>query len=233
MKSVNLAAIKSLPLDEVFTLPEAPPREHLCGWSGWCGRIEAKSDGFTIILDRDIVHAVENASAMSIHLANKFPAKKLLLINTYASAELLQSSLVHGMVQARMKVPHRLKKYLRSSEESLDESASLPTNLRVLNCPTSTLTSTLLESEIKEKEYEIIVLNSFEFATLSRYTKSMLAKAFLELQVRHGLTVVIYSQEMRNDIRELSFARGAIGILSAYATAVWRVYDPYEEMQLE
>ena len=231
MASINLRGIRSIELPEVFEQPPEPTRETLCTYLDGDDKIVVESKTFTVVLNRDIRHNVRISSEMSLWLARKFPEKKVVLINTYAGTDLLQKSLAVGMWRLNIKLPPGFKQYVPHSDPSdFDEAAPppFPTNLRLLDCPTSTFSAWRLEEELKSQEAEIVILNSFEFSTMSLTNRRHLAEGLIDLRARRNLSIVLFSHEMKNDVASFTPGRGAIGYLTAYAGSVWRIMTPFD-----
>jgi hypothetical protein len=228
MKNVDLLAIKSVSLTEVFDAPPEPPKDLLCVIENNGEKLEAMNNSLTLVLDRDIQHSVAHSAAMAVFLSTKFPSRNTLLINTYAGPELMQSSLLKGMMDADVLVPSSWKyravvvgKNVKFSDKGASD---LPPNLRVLNCPYSTLSTALLDSEIMAHKCDIVLLNSFEFASLSSYAKSLLAQGLVSLRVNRKLSMVVYSQDRHKGLSTYSLGRGPIGSIAPFSGAIWRIY---------
>jgi hypothetical protein len=76
----------------------------------------------------------------------------------------------------------------------------------------------------------VVIINSFEFATISRWARERLVRELIGLRESLGLTVIIFSQEMRRDMAAGLPGRGAIGYLAAKAGSVSRMSDPFEHL---
>ena len=196
--------------------------------------IPALSESFTLVLNRDIESCVEMSSELAVYIAKKYPEQNVMLINTYAGMNLMQKTMALGMYHCQMQMPPAFKRFFTRMDDTWFSETASPgmRNVHVLDCPISTCTPWRLEAELGIVPAQILILNSFEFGALSHWHRSVLAEGLLALQQKFGLTVVIFSQEMRSDVRPLSRARGPIGMLSAIAPAVWKVQSVYENMGL-
>ncbi|HEX5317067.1 MAG TPA: hypothetical protein VFX22_10495 [Candidatus Kapabacteria bacterium] len=216
-------------MNEVFDAAAEKPKDVLVAFEYDGARLEAKNKTLTLVLDRDIHRSIEHASCMAVSIAKKFSKRNVLLINTYAGMDLLQQSLVAGMIASDLALPKtwKYRGYTVGATENWvePEAAKLPPNLRVLNCPYSTLTAKLMDSEITAHKCDIVVLNSFEFASLSSYAKSLLASGLLDLLANKKLSLLVYSQDRHRGLSTFSLGRGAIGSLAPYSAAIWRIYD--------
>ncbi|MFI5201317.1 MAG: hypothetical protein ACHQNE_02910 [Candidatus Kapaibacterium sp.] len=228
MKNIDILAIKSVCLSEVFDAPAEEPKDILFAFDSDGERLEARNNSLTLVLDRDIQRSTDHAAAVAVHLAVKYPTRTVLLINTYAGPEQMQSALVRGLAGLDILLPSKWK-YRKIAQEknvqfSDSQDAELPENLRVLSCPYATLTTKLIDSEVAAHKCDIVILNSFEFASLSAYTKSLLAGGLLSLQINRKLSMIVYSQDRHKGLSTYSLGRGPIGSLAPHSMAIWRLY---------
>jgi hypothetical protein len=228
MNNVDLLGIKSVSLTEVFEASPEPPKDLLCTLEHQGDKLEAMNNSLTLVLDRDIHRSIEHSSAIAVHLSKKFPLRNTLLINTYAGAELMRASLIQGMMDADVLLPSswKYRAVIANKNAKFSESPDvvLPPNLRVLNCPYSTLTTALIDSEIAAHKCDIVILNSFEFASLSSYAKSLLAQGLVSLRVNRKLSMVVYSQDRHKGLSTYSLGRGPIGSIAPFSGAIWRIF---------
>ncbi len=227
MKNVDILAIRSESLDDVFDGPVEAPKDVLISFESDGDRLEAKNETLTLVLDRDIHRSIDHASALAVHLAAKYPARTVLLINTYASRGLLQKTLMDGLVGAKVELPSKWKYrggIPNDAQISEPGRATLPKNIRILSCPFATLTPRLIDMELTAHHADIVVLNSFEFASLSSYAKSMLAAGLVTLQINRKLSLMVYTQDRHRGLSTYSIGRGAIGMLAPFAAAIWRIF---------
>jgi hypothetical protein len=226
MKNVDLLSIKSVSLTEVFDAPPEPPKDVLCTLVSNGDKLEAMNNSLTLVLDQDIHRSVEQSSSMAVYLSTKFPARTVLLINTYAGSELMQESLGKGMTAADVLLPSELnyRAVSRYAKVSSSPGTTLPSNLRVLNCPYDTLSTKLIDSEITAHGCDIVILNSFEFSSLSQYAKWELARGLVSLRVNRKLSMVVYSQTRYRGVSTYSIGRGPIGSIAPFSGAIWRIF---------
>ena len=98
----------------------------------------------------------------------------------------------------------------------------------MLDCPTSTLTAEMLEDEVRDSQANVVLLNSLEFAGFTDHRRKELAAALLSLREEMKLTVFVFSHELR-PIAAYTGGRGALGMLSAFSGAVWKVLNEWEK----
>ena len=107
-------------------------------------------------------------------------------------------------------------------------------NLHVFDVPIGQWSTSAVGGQIREYGKKgnkpVVIINSFEFAPVNRSRKEMMARELLELRDRLGLTVVIFSHEMKRDLEAGISGRGAIGIIAAHAESVCRLKDPFEHL---
>jgi hypothetical protein len=119
---------------------------------------------------------------------------------------------------------------LRGGE--LDPSHVLP-NLRVFHVPIGHWSTVRLAKDIRSFGrmgcQQIIIINSFEYAPLTRGRKERMARELVQLCDKFHLSIVIFSHEMKKDIEPGLPGRGSIGIIAAKASAVSRFPDPFEK----
>jgi hypothetical protein len=236
---VKIQKPRSVNTADIFRVNPEPDQEVLCGIERVGERLEAKKHGFTIVLNRDIKASVALACDMGVHLARKFATEQVLLVNTYAGTNLMQRSLACALHAYGVLLPVGYKQYFderylrEEGREGFVEGVPDPNpeNLQVLDCPTGSCDPWRIEEEVALRGSSIIVINSFEFAAMSSWGRQLLAQGLLELHSKTRCSVVIFSQELRSDIIPFRKGRGALGMLSAHASSVWKMMTPYEEEQ--
>lgn len=178
---------------------------------------------------------MEHASELSIFLARQDPDRKVLLINTYAGTKFMQDTLMKGLISLQIALPKRMK-YTGGIPEAAHftddpEEALLP-NLQVLNCPIATLDAARLEAEVTKHGSDIVILNSFEFSSLSRPSLWNFARGIVELREKKKLAMVVYSQQFRASISPYFIGRGAMGMMAPFADSIWKVYSGFESVHI-
>jgi hypothetical protein len=236
---VDIPKPRAIEVSEVFRGAPEPEREVLCSMPGLSEQLEVRENNFTIVMNRDIRGAVEMSSQMAVHIAHKFPDKQVLLVNTYAGTALMRRTLGHAMLVRGFLLPMSYKEYFEPSffkhgvPEGFVEGVPDPNpqNLRVLDCPISTCAPWRIQEHVALHHSDVIIINSFEFASLTAWGRQVMAEGLLELFAKTRCTFVIYTQELRSDVAPFRKARGPIGILSAHAASVWRIMSAFEEVE--
>ncbi len=226
MKNVDLLAIKSVSLTEVFEAPPEAKKDLLCMIENNGEKLEAMNNSLTLVLDLDIYRSIEQSAAMAVYLSTKFQERTVLLINTYAGSELMQESLGKGMIAADVLLPKGLnyRAVSKYAKVSTSPDTTLPSNLRILNCPYATLSTKLIESEITSHGCDIVILNSFEFSSLSQYAKWELARGLVSLRINRKLSMVVYSQTRYRAVSKYSIGQGPIGSMGPFSGAIWKIF---------
>ncbi len=218
-------------VEDVFHQPPEEEQELLCTYLDESDSIAVHSNMLTIVLNRDIRKSVEISAAMAVHLAKKYPSRNILLLNTYAGTELMQQSLARGLAESGYDIPASYAPLLgRDYQDKIVEGAQLsfPENLRILSCETGTLETWRIEEEMNIFGCDVAILNSIEYSMLEEKDRRHLACSLLELRRATGLTLVLFSHEMRADVASYTPARGPIGLMSAHAGSVWRIMTQFD-----
>jgi hypothetical protein len=204
--------------------------ERLITYNRGMQQYHAYSGEVTLVLSRSIRRSAEIAGTLALFLSQKYPDRNVLLFNTYASADLLTAGFARALYYLGMKSPTSFQRYLpKLSADNFDDSVDLPSpeNLRIIDCPSSTLTPESLELEIVRNNASIVLVNSLEFATYSDRHRKELAGALLDIRHRLELSMFVFSHDMR-PILPYSGGRGALGMLSAYARSIWHIVEDWE-----
>jgi hypothetical protein len=206
-------------------------RERLITYVDDMERYHAFAGDLVLVMCREIRRAVEISSGIALHTALKYTDRRVLLINTYAGSDMLTAGFVKAMHMLKMKLPWTFQQYLpEAAKDDFDDTIDLPSpeNLKILDCPTSTLTAEMLEDEVRDHRSNIVLLNSLEFAGFTDHRRKELAAALLTLREEMKLTVFVFSHELR-PIAAYTGGRGALGMLSAFSGAVWKVLNEWEK----
>ena len=231
MSSYTPRSLRALTIGELYQIPENPPKCLLGTYSYDEDLVRVTSGAFTIVLSREIRKNIKIAVTLAVGLAGKHPDKKVLLLNSYAGSDLLKSAFSEAMWRRREK-PMTDKSTAESAIQ--DDAANgvamdVFPNLRLLDVPIGEWSTERVRQEVTEHGAEIIIWDSFEFSAINRYRREIVAREMLKLREEYNLTVVVFSHEMKRDVQAGIPARGAIGMLSAYADSVWRLQTEEEK----
>src|ERR1035437_10457844 len=123
-------SLHSLELQEIFEAARSepePPKELLCTFVNQGDEYYATSDTLTLVLNRDLRGSVQIASGLALKIAQKFPERNVLLINTYASRELLIEGFAFALWQTNTKMPPDFKHLVpKATADEFEEGAELP-----------------------------------------------------------------------------------------------------------
>src|SRR5438552_1822720 len=103
---------RSLQAHQIFEAakqPLRPKRDILCTFHDGMEEYNAMSDMLTLIMCRNIRKSVVIATAMMLRIAQQFPERSVLLINTYAGGDLLVESFARAMKFWGFKLPPQFK----------------------------------------------------------------------------------------------------------------------------
>jgi hypothetical protein len=229
MSSYLPRSLRAFSIGELYQIPNNPKKAHLGTYALNEDLILVTSGTFNIVLCKEIRKNVEIAAVIAIGLARKYPDKKILLLNSYAGTELLKFVFSKAMWCANGAMDTRSSAEKAAAEDAENGVAlDVFSNIRVLDIPMGEWSTERVGQEITEYGSEIIVWNSFEFSAINRYRREIVAREMLKLRDEYNLTVVVFSHEMRRDVKAGIPSRGAIGMLSAYADSVWRLQTEEE-----
>src|SRR5207237_5050017 len=85
-----------------------------------------------------------------------------------------------------------------------------------------------LKETLGEGMGQIVIWNSFEFSAYRAAMRARIAEAMIALRNALQLSVLVFSHGMRHDVKPCTPVRGAIGLLSAYASFVFRLMSEIE-----
>ena len=126
-------------------------------------------------------------------------------------------------------------KYLEEEGGSLEEAGDgvLP-NLFIHDVPIGTWNTLALGGDIRARgrteKHPVVILNSLEFAPISRSQKEKMVIEMIELREQLGLTFIVFSHKLNWDIEAGLPGRGPLGILASKSGVVVRLKDPFEHL---
>ena len=83
---------------------------------------------------------------------------------------------------------------------------------------------------IEERPDVVIIINSFEFASINSYAKQKIVLDLIQMQERMDCSLVVFSHQMRQDVIAGIPGRGPVGLLAAKAEIVVTLEDPFEHL---
>lgn len=119
-------------------------------------------------------------------------------------------------------------------DEEEENGPSMLPNFFIHDVPLGTWNTAVLRRDIERRgrleKQPVVVLNSFEFASMNRGQKDRCVMQLIELRDQLGLTFVVFSHEMKRDLGAGIPGRGPLGVLAAKAGVVLRLNDPFEHL---
>jgi hypothetical protein len=212
------------------TAEALPKRERLVTYVHDMYEFHAFEGSLTLVMNRDLNIAAKVASAVALHTAMKFPDRNVLLLNSFASNEMLTSGFVQALHLLKVKIPWTYQRFLPDAKkDAFDDSTQLPEpkNLFVLDCPTSTLTPELIEQQIARCRASVVLLNSLDFAAFDDRHKRQLAETLLTLRERLNISLFVFTHEVRPLLPHTG-GRGIVGLLSAFSDSIWPLLHEWE-----
>ena len=157
---------------------------------------------------------------------SKFPpVKRVLYINTYAMMEHLAATM--NFYAEHLEPMKERSKSVFDGTDALDGLpvlyAEAPMNVMLIDADK-------IRQSIVDNEVDVLVINSFEEATMSGYDKKKLAMMLRAWQREFNLTVIIYTTEVRKGMRTGVTTRGPIGYLVGHSGTFWFINDDRSEI---
>lgn len=200
--------------DFVHSDPSAPPVEKCYALLRGEDLMQVHSNAISLVLGRDLRRNVLYASTMALELAAS--GKKVFYLNTYASEHLLRFAFSAAATVAEV----------AGATEPAD-GADPGSRIWLESLATGQWNAATLREAITGQGCEVLIVNSFEFAELSRYRRERVARDLIDLQRALSLTVIVFSHEIKLDLEAHCAGRGAIGTLAAVAESVSKVGDEW------
>ena len=159
--------------------------------------IQVHAHAINIAMGRDLRRNVSYSAAMAIELAAS--GKRVLYLNTYGGHELMCAA--------------------------FGNSITPETSIHYLDVPTGTWDIKTILPRLEG--HDVLIINSFEYASLTRSLKERIARELLEMYQQTRITIVLFSHEMKRDIAARCASRGATGILAGQAESVSRIGEEW------
>jgi len=236
---MNTTSFSSLSIENLFSIPDRPGPKELYSYVAPDFTIPVQSESFTIVLSRDVRKNTWLAAELAFRIAREKPAQDVWYINTYASVGLLKESFAKLFATAGIEpptpVPIEEEDYLAEPYQRKDseETANLVLpNLRIVHVPIGQWDTDELSMDIERRgrkdAKQVVIINSFEYAPLTRGRKEKMAIELLQLSSELELSIVIFSHEMKRDLEAGMPGKGPIGMLATRAEKISRLPDYYE-----
>jgi hypothetical protein len=154
-----------------------------------------------LVIGRDLRRNVSYSAVMAMDLAEK--GDRVVYLNTYASPQLMRAAFGYGASDA----------------------TPIPQNIAFVDLPTGEWKAKDLAEWTEGKD--VLIVNSFEFAALTRALKDRVGVDLYALQKKTGMTVIVFSHTIQKDLEAGRGGRGALGVLASAARSVNRVGEEW------
>jgi hypothetical protein len=161
--------------------------------------VQVHSHSLNLIIGRDLRQNVRYSCAIALQLANE--GQRVLYLNSYARPELLRSSFL-------------------SAEQPIEGVI-----LNISDIPLGEYRGKEVAGAVETGHFDVLVLNSLEFAGLTRDNRHKVCRELVKLQKAFNITLVIFSHEIKRDLEPGCASKGALGILTPMAVAISKVGD--------
>ena len=222
MKKIEVST-QSFSLKELRAMPKDAPSTLIGQVTDGKHDIDIMSEAFTLVFSRDIGENARLASGVAVEVALKNEERDVWFINTYAAKQTVLENLDEC--------------YEAFREEMGDDAPEGPLeapNLRVLSVASGEWNSAALAEEIESRGREsakpTVVLNSFEFASLTQGRRERLARELIQLRLRFNATIVIFSHEMKWGLQPGFAGRGPLGMIAPLAANIVRILGTFEHL---
>lgn len=197
--------------------------------------------GVNLVLGRDLRRNISYSAVMALELAAK--GDRVFYLNTYAGEGLLRDAFSVGgepppdpLPSTPEPPPNPLPstgsgQALKKEGESLldvGQDARPTRDIKIASVATGQWNGRRLLTLVADRD--VLILNSFEFASLTRAIKNRIVVDLLHLQEKTNITLVIFSHSLQRELAARCAGRGPIGVLAAAAASVNRVGEEWAEL---
>ncbi len=246
---------RRLTYESLMAMPSEPESKAFYTYQNGDDRVEVLNDTFTLVLSRDIRKNTKIAAEIAFSVAKEHNELDVFYVNTYAGVALMKEAFTEALKKSGMtplppgedlapltpvvnEMETDAEKEDVEEEEEEDEEPdhgpSVLPNLFIYDVPLGTWDSARLRRDIEDRgtkeHHPVVILNSFEFASISRGQREKMVMQLIELRSTLGLTFLIFSHEMKRDLAAGLPGRGSLGVISAHSGSVQRMNDPFEHL---
>lgn len=167
--------------------------------------VQVHSHSLSLIIGRDLRRNVLYACTIATKLAAE--GKRVLYLNSYARPDTLKNCFQAGGV---------------------------PTDdmwLGIADIPTGEYRHKEVAKMVEENAIDVVILNSLEFAGMSREIRQRVCRELVKLQQSFNMTLVVFSSDIKRDIEPGCATTGALGILAPIAEAISKIGDGWVQYQ--
>jgi len=190
--------------------------------------IQIAGNAINVVAARNVRSNVHRSVRIALELAAS--GSRVLYLNSYAGTDLLREAIYSN-------IPHT-----ETESKPIRERVSImafPYGM-MGRCLSNARKAIYQDVEAEEsdtperKQYcDVVILNSFEFATFDYRDKVTLASEMLEWAQAAPITLVVFTQELSTYMSAGMPVRGPIGLLTAAAATVSKVGRTAREVKLE
>jgi hypothetical protein len=190
--------------------------------------IQIAGNAINVVAARHVRMNVHRSVRMALELAAS--GSRVLYLNSYAGIDMLRETIYSN-------IPHS-----DAESKPIRERVSImafPYGMmgRCLSDARNAIYENIKNEESGETERiqhcDVVILNSFEFATFDYRDKVTLASEMLEWAQVVPITLVVFTQELSTFMSAGNPIRGPLGLLTAAATTVSKIGRTSRELRME
>jgi hypothetical protein len=184
----------------------------------------------TLAMSRDPRRNTQMSAALAMQIAKDNPAMSVVYVNTYAGVELMRKSF--SLEDTTAQPPALSEERANSSKECVELE-----NLHILNIPfaewdLATIVRTLRPNSAEPSPLDkpiVLIVNDFELSGFTAWQRRCVARDLIQLNEQIGMTVIVFSHEMREELKAGMPGRGALGLLAIKAESVHRILGEFDQ----
>jgi hypothetical protein len=203
--------LPSQPLTDFLSLPGRPqPMKYYSLLRGE-DLMQVHRHGVNLVVGRDLRRNVSYSAVIAQELADK--GDRVMYLNTYAGEALLR--VAFGGEQP-------------PPDPRLEKAGEVDTptrDIQIAHVPVGQWNIKKILPLLDDRD--VLIINSFEFAALTRALKDRIAVDLVSLKEKSNITLIVFSHSMQRDLEARQIGRGAIGVLAAAADSVSRVGEEW------
>jgi hypothetical protein len=241
---MNKEYYRGLRSESICDVINAPKRAHkLLGTLNVSGTNEPiEQHRMTLAMSRDPRRNALQSAALAMQIAERNQDVSVVYFNTYAGRELMRESFqsVSASPNPSLREGNNLDSPTKENESSPlpKEGCSQLPNLHILNIPFGewnladiirTLRPNSSEPSALDKPL-VIIVNDFELAGFTAWNRRCVARDLIQLKEQTCATVIVFSHEMREELKAGLPGRGALGLIAIKSDAVHRLPSEFDHL---
>jgi hypothetical protein len=173
-----------------------------------------------------------------MQIAETNPDVSVVYFNTYAGRELMRTSFAtNPEVCLEVVLPDPAAPEVPLPATQGDKVASLQ-NLHLVSIPfgewnLADIIRTLRPDSSEPSPLDkplVLIVNDFELAGFTACNRRCVARDLIQLKEQTGATVIVFSHEMREELKAGMPGRGALGLLAIKSDAVYRLPSEFDHL---